>query len=167
MQETSQVRLRIISPDKEIYNDETGTSVFGKDVLKQMKQNNVWRNDSKGKYAGIQFDALEFQFREGETVTVSATVGKCLRRGSIICVGGDKLNGPLVPFLEIVDTYELGAPSEKKTTPTSCPICGEDQKTFPALTRHMGKERKLHPELFEEKGTDWDGEGDDPSKAKA
>ena len=165
MQETSQVRLRIISPDKEIFNEETGTSVFGRDVLKQMKTNNVWRNDAKGKYVGIQFDAFEFQFRDGETVTVSETIGRCLRRGSIICVGGDKLNGPLVPFIEIVDKYELGAPAEvKPTTPTTCPICGEDQKTFPALTRHLGQERKKHPELFAEdkKATDWEGTGSDP-----
>ncbi len=163
MQETSQVKLRIISKDKEIFNEETGMTVTGQDVLKQMKTNNVWRNDAKGKYVGIQFDALEFQFREGEAITVSETVGRCLRRGSVICVGGDKLNGPLVPFLEIVEKYELGAPvAPKATTPTTCPICGEDQKTFPALTRHMGQEKKKHPELFEEKETDWDGKGTDP-----
>lgn len=159
MQETSQVRLRIISPDKEIFNEETGQTVFGKDVLKQMKLNQVWKNDTKGKYAPIQFDAFEYSFREGETITVPATVGACLRRGSIICVGGDKLNGPLIPFIEIVERVELGVPTEpKKNSPTTCPICGEDQKTFPALTRHLGVERKKHPELFEEekKGTQWD-----------
>lgn len=161
MQEITQVRLRIISPDKEIYNDELGTTVSGKDILKQMKLNGVFRNDSKGKYVGIQFDSFEFVFREGETLTVTETIARSLRRSSVICVGSDKLNGPLVPFLEIVEKYELSAPDSQKTavTPTTCGICGVDQKTFPALTRHLGQERKKHPELFEEKTatTDWEG----------
>jgi hypothetical protein len=168
MQETSQVRLRIISPTKEIFNEETGATVTGKEVLKQMKTNNVWKNDTKGKYASIQFDAFEYQFREGETITVPETVARALRKNSIICVGSDKLNGPLVPFVEVVEKFELGEPTAPVAkTPTTCPICGEDQKTFPALTRHLGQERKKHPELFEEekKGTQWDApdanDGDD------
>jgi hypothetical protein len=177
MQETSQVRLRIISPDSNIFNDETGTSVSGKDVLKQLKINNVWKNDKQGKYIGIQFDAFEFVFREGEMITVGATVARALRRNSIICVGSDKLNGPLVPLIEIAEKYELGAPVEPAKeaavakSPTSCPICGEEQKTFPALARHMVKERKKNPDLFKEEGAtpktdgkvDWDGEAEDES----
>ena len=160
MQETSQVRLRVISPDKEIYNEETGQTVTGKDVLKQMKQNNVWKNDKDGKYASIQFDAFEYQFREGQVITVPSTIGAALRRNSIICVGSDKLNGPLIPYLEVVERFELGAPSEpvapaKPTTQTTCPICGEDQKTLPALTRHFSKK---HAELMKEEKskTNWD-----------
>ena len=155
MQETSQVRLRIISPDKEIFNEETGQTVSGKEVLKQMKINNVYKNDKDGKYIGIQFDAFEYIFRDGMTLTVPETVARALRRNSIICVGSDKLNGPLIPFIEVVDKFELSAPDAPKAvaTPTTCPICHEDQKTFPALTRHLGQERKKHPELFEEKGS--------------
>jgi len=163
--ESTQVKLRIVNPDKQIFNDETGQTVTGKDILKQLKINNVWRNDIKGKYIGIQFDAFEFVFREGETLTVPATIAKHLRRNSIICVGSDKLNGPLVPYIEVVETYEVSAPDAVKSapTPTTCPICHEDQKTFPALTRHLGQEKKKHPELFqEEKGkTDWEGTGTD------
>ncbi|HEY6766643.1 MAG TPA: hypothetical protein VI386_17930 [Candidatus Sulfotelmatobacter sp.] len=158
MIESTQVRLRLISPTKDVFNPETGDTVFGKDVLSQLTKNRRWSNDRIGKYVGVQFDAHEFMFREGETITVSETIAKALIRSSAICVGSDKLNGPMVPFLEIAETYELGAPSEQKRTPTTCGICGEDQKTFPALTRHLGQERKKHPELFEEKKTDWDGE---------
>jgi hypothetical protein len=170
MQETSQVRLRIISPDKEIFNDETGTSVSGKDVLKQLNINNVWKNDKKGKYIGIQFDAYEFVFREGETITVGATVARALRRNSIICVGSDKLNGPLVPFIEFAEEYELGAPvaateAAQPKPATACPICGEDQETFPALARHLAN-RKKHPELFEKETApktkvDWEGDSEE------
>lgn len=170
MQETSQVRLKIINPTKEIFNEETGETVSGKDILRQMKLNNVWKNDAIGKYAGIQFDAFEYQFRDGQTITVPETTARALRKGSIICVGTDKLNGPLIPFLEVVERFELGEtkPAEPVHTPTTCPICHEDQLTFPALTRHLGQERKKHPELFEEKEkapatkTDWDIPGDSP-----
>lgn len=158
MIESTQVRLRLISPTKEVFNQETGDSVLGKEVIAQMKKNNVWKNDHKGRYAPIQFDSLEFQFREGETVTVSETIAKALIRGSVLCIGSDKLNGPLIPFIEVAEKYELGAPSEEKKSPTACPICGVDQKTFPALARHMGQEKKKHPELFVEEKTDWDAE---------
>ena len=157
--ESTQVRLRIVSPDKEFDNPETGAAVAGKDILKQMKANNVWRLDKAGRYAGLQFDGQMFQFREGEVTVVPLTVANHLRRSSAICVGSDKLNGPLLPFLEVVETFEMTAPQKDGAahTPTTCGICGEDQKTFPALTRHMGLEKKKHPELFEEKKTDWDG----------
>lgn len=172
MQETSQVRLRIIDPKKQIFNEETGEQVEGRDVLKQMQLNNVWKNDAIGKYAGIQFDSFEYQFRPGQTITVPETVGRALRKGSIICVGSDKLNGPLIPYVEIVEKFELGETKPvdtKPTTPTTCPICHEDQLTFPALTRHLGQERKKHPELFKEDEpktkTDWDIPGEDPEAA--
>jgi len=158
MIESTQVRLRLISPTKEVFNQETGDSVSGKEVLAQMKKNGVWKNDHEGKYAPIQFDSLEFQFREGKTITVNETTAKALIRGSVMTIGSDKLNGPMIPFVEVVEKYELGATSEEKRPATACPICGVDQKTFPALTRHMGQERKKHPELFVEEKTDWDGE---------
>jgi hypothetical protein len=155
--ESRQIRLRIVSPDKEFSNPETGNTVTGKEILKQMKTNNVWKLDHVSKYAGLQFDGQEFRFREGEITTVPATVANHLRRASVIIVGSDKLNGPMIPFLEVVDSFEMTEPQKAATTPTTCPICGVDQKTFPALTRHLGQERKKHPELFQEEKTDWEG----------
>ena len=156
--EARQVRLRLVDPNKEFPNNETGQVVTGKEILKQMKTNNVWRIDHIGRYAGLQFDGQMFTFREGETTTVPETVARHLRRASAIVVGSDKLNGPLLPFLEVVDTFDMTEPTKTVAkTPTTCPICGEDQKTFPALTRHLGVERKKHPELFKEEKTDWEG----------
>ena len=155
--ETTHVRVRLIDPAKEIFNPETGMTVTGKDVIKQMKINNVWRNDVKGRYAAVQYSGQTFKFKEGESVTVPASVATALRRNSAIVVGQDQLNGPMVPFLDIADTFEMSEGHSAPKAATCCPICGEDQKTFPALTRHLGQERKKHPELFEEKKTDWDG----------
>ena len=158
----TQVRLRIVPPEKEVSNPETGAVVSGKDILKQMKTNNVWRLDHLGRYAGLQYDGQTFMFREGEIIAVPEVIAHHLRRASAICVGSDKLNGPLIPFIEVVGTFDLTSPVKAAHTPTTCPICFVDQKTFPALTRHLGQERKLHPELFEEeaekkKKTDWEG----------
>src|SRR5579862_50035 len=164
MYDSTQVRLRIVDPEKEIFHSDTGTTTSGKDIIKQLKINNVWRNDHKGRYAALQYDAQTFKFREGETITVPETVARHLRRASVICVGADKLNGPMVPFVDVVETFEMTEPIKAVKTPTCCPICGEDQKTFPRLTRHLGEERKKHPELFEEKKTNWDAE---PSKGTA
>jgi hypothetical protein len=156
--ESRQVRLRIVSPDKEFDNSETGTTILGKDILKQMKINNVWRNDHRGKYAGLMFDGQSFYFREGEVTTVPETVANHLRRASSIVVGSDQLNGPILPFIEVIEAFDMTEPSKAQArTATTCPICHEDQKTFPALTRHLGQERKKHPELFQEEKTDWDG----------
>lgn len=157
MIESTQVRLGLIDPNKEIFNSETGTAVFGKDVLKQLKINNVWQNGQEGRYAPVQYGGMTFKFKEGETLTVPESVARCLRHSSIITVGTDKLNGPMIPFLEVKEKMEMGLPEPVAKSPTSCPICGVDQKTFPALTRHLGQERKLHPELFEEKKTNWEG----------
>jgi hypothetical protein len=157
--ETKQCRVRLVDPNKEIYNPETGVTVSGKDILKQMKINNVWKNDNEGRYALLQYGGQTFKFREGQMLTLPETLAVCLRRNSAICVGSDKLNGPIIPFLEIADSFELQAPSSGAVSksPTTCPICGEDQKSFPALTRHLGQERKKHPELFEEKEkTQWE-----------
>jgi hypothetical protein len=155
--ETTHVRVRLISPDKEIFNPETGMTVSGKDVIKQMKLNNIWRNDREGRYAAVQYAGQTFKFKEGESVTVPASIAGALRANSAICVGSDKLNGPIIPFLDIADKFELTEATPAAKSPTCCPICGVDQKTFPALTRHLGQERKNHPELFEEKKTDWEG----------
>ena len=156
MIEATQVRIGLIDPNKEIFNSETGTSVSGKDVLKQLKTNNVWKNDESGRYAMVQFDGQTFNFREGQSLVLPETVARFLRRSSVITVGSDKLNGPMIPFLEVKEKLEMSL-SQKNTTPTTCGICGVDQKTFPALTRHLAAERKKHPELFDEPKTDWDG----------
>jgi hypothetical protein len=164
--EALQARVRIILPENETYNQETGEAITGAAVLKQMKINNVWRNDAKGRYAATMYDGQTFKFREGEITIVPVTVARHLRRMSAIVVGPDKLNGPLMPYLEIVDTYDMTQPQKvtvevpAKTTPTTCMICGKDQLTFPALMRHQMSE---HADQFEEKkaskksaATQWD-----------
>lgn len=156
MIETTQVRIGLIDPNREIHNPETGTTISGKEVIKQLKTNNVWRNNPDGRYATVQYGGMLFNFKEGESLTVPESVARFLRRSSVICVGSDQLNGPMVPFLEVKETLEMALSSPAKKSPTACPICGEDQKTFPALTRHIGKHKAEHPELFEEKKTNWD-----------
>ena len=166
MYDSTQVRLGLVDPEKEIYHTDTGSTTTGKDIIKQLKINNIWRADQKGRYAALQYNAQTFKFREGETLTVPVTVANHLRRASAICGGADKLNGPIVPFLEVYDTFEMTEPQKAVKTATCCPICGEDQKTFPRLTRHLGEEKKKHPELFEEKPRDWDKDAK-PSKGTA
>src|SRR5581483_8286585 len=121
-------------------------------------KNKCWKNDHEGKYISVQFNSIDFQFRPGTQVVVGETVARCLLRNSSICIGSDSLNGPVVPFLRVIEKRELNKAEKAGITPTTCPICFEDQKTFPALTRHLGKERKLHPELFKEEGRDWEKE---------
>ena len=142
-----QARVRFVPTDKEIYNDETGVAMKGADILKQLKINNLWRNDREGKYFGVMFDGQTFKFREGQEIVVPVEVARHLRRMSAVCVGSDKLNGPLLPCLEIAETFDLMAPKivEVKTTPTTCPICQIDQQTFPALMRHQMEE---HSDVF-------------------
>lgn len=158
-----QARIRIISSDKEIFNDETGLTVRGNDILKQMNVNNMWRNDNEGKYASVMFDGQAFQFRVGQELTLPLTVARHLRRMSAVCVGSDKLNGPLMPFLEITETFDITRPKpiEVKSSPTTCLICDVDQETYPALMRHQMKE---HSDLFKEekKKIAWDA----PKKAE-
>lgn len=144
-----QAKVRIISPDKEVLNDETGLIVRGSDILNQMKINNMWRNDKQGKYAAAMFDGQDFKFRVGQELVLPLTIARHLRRMSAVCVGSDKLNGPLMPFLEIVDTFDATRPAPVKVehTPTTCPICHVEQSTYPALLQHQIKE---HADLFKE-----------------
>ena len=159
-----QARIRIVSPDKEITNEETGLTIRGSDVLNQMKINNIWKNDRQGKYAGAMWDGTSFKFRAGEELVLPLSVAKHLRRMSAVCVGSDKLNGPLMPFLEITETFDMLRPVPEKVehTQTTCPICHVDQLTYPALMRHQVKD---HADLFgevkeEKKKIAWDA----PSK---
>lgn len=159
-------KVRIIPPDLEVTNDETGLTVRGSDILNQMKGNNMWHNDRHGKYASAMYDGKVFKFRVGEEVTLPLAAAKHLRRMSAVCVGSDKLNGPLMPFLEISETYDAMAPVTVKVeyTPTTCPICHVEQSTYPALMRHQMAE---HADLFKEKGEpkkkiEWDA----PKKAE-
>ena len=120
-----QARIRIVSPDKEITNEETGLTIRGSDILNQMKINNIWKNDRQGKYAGAMWDGTSFKFRAGEELVLPLSVAKHLRRMSAVCVGSDKLNGPLMPFLEITETFDMLRPVPEKVehTQTTCPIC--------------------------------------------
>src|SRR5208282_1685910 len=144
-----QVKVRIVPPEKEILNDETGLVVKGSDILNQMRINNMWKNDKQGKYASAMFDGQTFKFRLGEEMVLPITVAKHLRRMSAVCVGSDKLNGPLMPFLELGETYDPMRPVPVKVeSATTCPICHVEQESFPALMRHQMKE---HSDLFKEK----------------
>ena len=105
--ETTQVRIGLIDSNKEIFNQETGDTVSGKDVLRQLSTNNVWRNSPKGKYVAVQYNAQTFKFFEGETMTLPESVGRALRKSSAILVGEDKLNGPIIPFLEVKEKLEM------------------------------------------------------------
>lgn len=151
--EALQARVRIVQPENSTFNQETGETVTGQEILHQMRVNNVWRNDSKGKYAAVMYDGQGFKFRENEVTIVPVTVARHLRRMSAIVVGPDKLNGPLMPYLEIIDTYDMTQPQKvvveaPKTTPTTCLVCGVDQESFPALMRHQMAD---HAEMFTEK----------------
>lgn len=150
-----QVTLGLIDENFSLSIDSTGEIITGKDVLAQLRKNNAWKNDHEGKYVSLQFDAQEFMFRPGTSITVGKNVARNLIRNSGVCVGGDSLNGPIVPFVQILEERELNR-ADKTVTPTTCGICGVDQKTFPALTRHLGDERKAHPELFKEEKREWD-----------
>ena len=159
-------KVRIIPLDLEVTNDETGLTVRGSDILNQMKANNMWHNDRHGKYASAMYDGKVFKFRVGEEVTLPIDAAKHLRRMSAVCVGSDKLNGPLMPFLEITETYDAMTPMTVKVeyTQTTCPICHVEQSTYPALMRHQLAE---HADLFKEKGEpkkkiEWDA----PKKAE-
>ena len=143
-----QVKVRIISPEKEILNDETGLTVKGSDIINQMRINNMWKNDKQGKYASAMYDGQTFKFRLGEEMVLPITVARHLRRMSAVCVGSDKLNGPLMPFLELGETYDPMRPVPTKVeSATTCPICHVEQESFPALMRHQMKE---HADLFNE-----------------
>lgn len=155
MIETTHVRLRIIDPNKEIFNPETGDTVRGSEVIKQMKINNVWRTDRDGRYAAVQYSGQTFKFREKQAYSFPQSLATALRRNSVIVVGSDSLNGPMIPFLEIGEVYELSE-QKKVAAPYACPICGEDQKNPARLARHLGEERKKNPALFVEEKTQWD-----------
>jgi len=105
--ETTQVRIGLIDPLKEIFNQETGDTVSGKDVLRQLQTNNVWRNSPKGKYVAVQYNSQTFKFFLDETMVLPESVGRALRKSSAILVGEDKLNGPIIPFLEVKDRMEM------------------------------------------------------------
>lgn len=159
MSQVEQIQVTLGLIDENSFSqhiDATGETVTGKQVYLQLRKNNCWKNDHDGKYLSVQFNSVDFQFRPGDVMTVGETVARHLLRNSAICVGGDSLNGPMVPFLTVIKRRELNKAEKAGITPTTCPICFEDQKSFPALTRHLGKERKLHPELFKEEARDWD-----------
>lgn len=154
--EQIQVTLGLVDKDFTKTIDETGEVITGTDILKQLSTNHQWKHDHEGKYASVQFNGNEFQFRPGEIMRVGETVAKHLLRGSSICIGPDSLNGPMLPFLKVIEKRALSHAEKAGVTPTTCGICGVDQKTFPRLQRHIGEEKKAHPELFKEDKRDWD-----------
>jgi len=152
--ETTQVTLRLVEP-----NDRVATpdgEIEGKEILKALKSNRVWKNDNQGPYVSVMFDGQEFKFRqkkEGKsfTRTVGPTVANALIRGSAVIVGNDKLTGPIAPYLIKIGVRELSEGDARPVVgPTTCPICFTDQKTLGRLARHIAKHKNDHPELHDE-----------------
>jgi hypothetical protein len=133
-----QARVRIVTPDKETLNDETGLVVKGSDIINQMRINNVWKNDREGKYAGLMFDGQTYKFRIGQELIVPVHVARYLRRMSAICVGSDKLNGPLMPFVEIVDDNLRGL--RRRPTDVPGPDASPDEGARGPLQREERSE---------------------------
>lgn len=143
--ETTQVKLRLVAADDILPGD-----IEGKDVLKEIKlHKGLRRRDEHGEFISVMFDAHEFKFRPGKAITVGKLVANALRRSSAIMIGPDYLNGPIAPMLVVEKEFELGEESSTPMTPTTCPVCFEEQKTLPRLSRHLDKHKKTHPELFE------------------
>lgn len=121
------------------------------EILEAMETYKRFRYDKqkKSKYAVLQFDGREFRFYPGKTITVGKLVANALRRDSAIITDPDnQLTGDILPFVEVVSEYNIleGDPTES-LPPTACPICHEDQKTYPRLARHL---MKAHPEHSDE-----------------
>lgn len=122
-----------------------------REVIKQLKINKLWREDKEGPYVALQFDGMEFRFRPGKVLTLGKSVANALYRSSQILIGPDYLNGPISTFLVKQGEFELGqeAAEEPKVSPTTCPICHEDQLTLPRLTRHLMSKHKDDPRMIE------------------
>lgn len=153
--ETTQVTLRLVEP-----NDRVATpdgEVEGKEILKALRTNKVWKRDNVGPYVSVMFDGQEFKFRtkadnKGKpfTRTVGPTVANALIRGSAVIVGNDKLTGPIAPYLIKIGTREISEGDARPVIgPTTCPVCFTDQKTLGRLARHLEKHKKDNPELFD------------------
>jgi len=147
--ETQQVSLKIVD-EAAVVGTADGDEVSGKQIYRSMGNNKVWRNDARGKYVSLMFDGQEIKFRPGEIKTFSISVANALIRASAIIVG-DKLTGEIAPFLQRVGYSDLATNESKPfASPTTCPVCGNDQHTLARLTRHILKHKKTHPELFED-----------------
>lgn len=153
--ETTQVTLRLVEASDQIATPDG--EVEGKEILKALRANKVWKRDNIGPYVSVMFDGQEFKFRsktdnKGKTFTrtVGPSVANALIRGSAVIVGTDKLTGPIAPFLIKIGVRELSDGDARPVVgPTTCPICFTDQKTLGRLARHIEKHKKDHPELFD------------------
>lgn len=169
--ETTQVTLRLVEP-----TDKVGTpdgEVEGKEILKALRTNKVWKKDHVGPFVSVMFDGQEFKFRtktdnKGKpfTRTVGPTVANALIRGSAVIVGTDKLTGPIAPYLIKIGTREIGEGDARPViSPTTCPVCYTDQKTIGRLARHIETHKKDHPELFDPNDVVNDGLEEEPKLA--
>lgn len=144
MDDLTQLKLTIVDGDTDAEDPRDGSKILGKDILKQMERNRVWREDADGKYSVIQYAGREYRFRPRKVITVPKNIGEALIRSSHILVGNlkDALTNPDVPYLRVVGEFVLGqedAPEEK--SPTVCEMCGEECKTLPRKARHYMKHK--------------------------
>lgn len=153
--ETTQVTLRLVEPGDHVATPDG--EIEGKEILKSLKANKVWKNDNHGPYVSVMFDGQEFKFRKKDqtgklfTRTVGPTVANALIRGSAVIVGNDKLTGPIAPYLIKIGTRELSEGDSRPVIgPTTCPICFTEQKSLGRLARHIGTHKADHPELQDE-----------------
>jgi len=109
------------------------------DILAALSHNGALKEDKKGKFLAIQFDAFEYRFYPDMEIVVPSAVAEGLYRGSGVLIG-DAMSGTQQPGLEVVEKWELGEQEpSKKASKTVCSVCGEDQKTVKALVKHMAE----------------------------
>lgn len=155
MIETEQIRLKLTEE---------------KDVLKEMKRRKVLKRDQKGDKYIVQFDAQEFTFRPGSTITVGRSVAKALQRSSAIIMGDD-LTGDMVSVLVEAGSYKLGDENEGAAL-TRCPVCKKDMGSLTRLSRHISVAHKgERPDLYDdtkkpEPKTDWEAKLDDEGEGE-
>lgn len=150
--DAEQVVVRIIAAEGKVDLPD-GDVVTGKDIHSAMARRKVWRNDKEGKYVELMFDGRGYTFRPDTSMQMSKRMGEAFVKSSRIIVGkaGEDLTAPFVPFIQIVDEFQMG--EQKPLTPTSCPKCREECKTMPRLARHIMEkhgEEKDAGEVFRE-----------------
>lgn len=121
------------------------------EILSALRQVGAMRQaGSATEHLAIQFDAAEFKFFHGKEIVVPAEVAEGLYRGSGVLIG-DSTNGTQQPGVEIIEKWQLGEQEpSRKTSKTTCSVCGADQGTVKALIAHL----QTHEEAEEAEAAD-------------